>query len=173
MLAMRIYPTQLSQHLQKQLLPLYTVFGDELLLVIEAADLIRTKARQTGYVERKIFTIDNQFNRSDLRMSSNSLSLFGERRVMDLRIPSGKPGKEGSAAIEEYCCSLPSDTITLVTLPRIDKQGQATRWFKVLENIGSMIPVSLVEREQLPIWIGHRLNMKDQRTDPNTLQFLD
>ena len=172
MLAMRIYPTQLSQHLQKQLLPLYTVFGDELLLVIEAADLIRTKARQTGYVERKIFTIDNQFNRSDLRMSSNSLSLFGERRVMDLRIPSGKPGKEGSAAIEEYCCSLPSDTITLVTLPRIDKQGQATRWFKVLENIGSMIPVSLVEREQLPIWIGQRLSMQEQRTDPNTLQFL-
>jgi len=168
---MRIHPTQLSQHLQKQLLPLYTVFGEESLLAIEAADLIRSKARQTGYVEREIFTIDNQFSRSDLRLSSNCLSLFGERRVIDLRIPSGKPGKEGSTAIEEYCCSLPPDTVTLVTLPRIDKQGQATKWFKALENIGPMISVSLVERNQLPDWIGQRLSKQDQRTDPNTLQF--
>ncbi len=168
---MRIHPTQLSQHLQKQLLPLYTVYGEESLLTIEAADMIRSKAHQTGYVEREIFTIDNQFSRSDLRLSSNSLSLFGERRVMDLRIPSGKPGKEGGMAIEEYCRSLPSDTVTLVTLPKIDKQGQATKWFKALENIGPMISVSLVERNQLPDWIGRRLSIQDQRTDSSTLQF--
>jgi DNA polymerase-3 subunit delta len=90
---------------------------------------------------------------------------------MDLRIPSGKPGKEGGMAIEEYCRSLPSDTVTLVTLPKIDKQGQATKWFKALENIGPMISVSLVERNQLPDWIGRRLSMQDQRTDSSTLQF--
>jgi DNA polymerase-3 subunit delta len=168
---MRIHPTQLSQHLQKQLLPFYTVYGEESLLAIEAADMIRSKARQTGYVEREIFTIDNQFSGSDLRLSSNGLSLFGERRVMDLRIPSGKPGKEGGMAIEEYCRLLPSDTVTLVTLPGIDKQGQATKWFKTLENIGPMISVSLIERNQLPGWIGQRLSIQNQRTDPDTLQF--
>ena len=168
---MRIHPAQLSKHLQKQLLPFYTVFGEEPLLAIEAADLIRSKARQTGYVEREIFTIDNQFNRSELLLKKNSLSLFGEQRMLDLRIPSGKPGKEGSIAIEDYCRSLPPDTITLVTLPKIDKQGQLAKWFKVLENIGPMISVSSIESNQLSTWISQRLSLQDQKTDSDTLQF--
>ena len=120
---MRINPDQLAHHLQRQLAPLYTIMGDELLLAVEAADLIRTKARQAGYVEREIFTVDHHFNWADLQQRSSSLSLFGERRIMDIRIPSGKPGIQGSAAIEEYCRSLPPNTLTLVTLPKIDKQG--------------------------------------------------
>jgi DNA polymerase-3 subunit delta len=169
---MRISSEQLSRHLQKQLAPLYTVFGDELLLSIEAADLIRTKARQAGYIEREIFTIDHYFNWADLRQSSSSLSLFGERRIMDIRIPSGKPGIQGSAAIEAYCHSLPPDTVTLVTLPKIDKQGSAAKWFQALEKSGVMIPVSPVERGRLPAWIGQRLEMQEQRAEPETLQFL-
>ena len=168
---MRIHPAQLSKHLQNQLLPFYTVFGEETLLAIEAADLIRSKARQTGYVEREIFTIDNQFKRSELLLRKNSLSLFGEQRMLDLRIPSGKPGKEGSIAIEEYCRSLPPDTFTLVTLPKIDKQGQSAKWFKVLENIGPMISVSSIESNQLSTWISQRLSLQDQKTDSDTLQF--
>lgn len=169
---MRISPEQLSRHLQKQLAPLYTVFGDELLLSIEAADLIRTRAREAGYSEREIFTIDHHFNWADLRQSSSSLSLFGERRIMDIRIPSGKPGIQGSAAIEAYCHSLPPDTITLVTLPRIDKQGSAAKWFQALEKSSVMIPVSPVERGRLPAWIGQRLEMQEQSAEPETLQFL-
>lgn len=169
---MRISPEQLSRHLQKQLAPLYTVFGDELLLSIEAADLIRTRARQAGYSEREIFTIDHHFNWADLRQSSSSLSLFGERRIMDIRIPSGKPGIQGSAAIEAYCHSLPPDTVTLVTLPRIDKQGSAAKWFQALEKSSVMIPVSPVERGRLPAWISQRLEMQEQSAEPETLQFL-
>lgn len=169
---MRINPEQLSRHLQKQLAPLYTVFGDELLLAIEAADLIRTRARQAAYIELEIFTIDHHFNWADLRQSSSSLSLFGERRIMDIRIPSGKPGIQGSAAIEAYCRSLPPDTVTLVALPRIDKQGSASKWFQALEKTGVMIPVSPVERGRLPGWIGRRLEMQEQNAAPETLQFL-
>lgn len=169
---MRINPEQLSRHLQKQLAPLYTVFGDELLLAIEAADLIRIRARQAAYIEREIFTIDHHFNWADLRQSSSSLSLFGERRIMDIRIPSGKPGIQGSAAIEAYCRSLPPDTVTLVALPRIDKQGSASKWFQALEKTGVMIPVSPVERGRLPAWIGQRLEMQEQSAAPETLQFL-
>lgn len=168
---MRIHPANLSQHLQKQLSTFYTVYGEEPLLVIEAADLIRTKAHMNGYIEREIFTIDNQFKKSDLSLKSNSLSLFGEQRLIDIRVPSGKPGKEGGKAIEDYCCSLPPDTLTLVTLPKIDKQGKTTKWFKALENIGPMISVSLVELSQLPNWISQRLSIQNQETDPDTLQF--
>ncbi len=123
MYVMRINPGQLPQHLDKQLAPLYTVFGDELLLTIEASDLIRARARHAGYVEREIFAIDHHFNWAELQQRSSSLSLFGDRRIMDLRIPSGKPGNKGNGVIEEYCRSLPPDTVTLVTLPRIDKQS--------------------------------------------------
>ncbi len=169
---MRINPDQLSQHLKKQLDPLYVVFGDEPLLAIEAADLIRAQARQMKYVEHEIFTIDHHFNWQELQQSSNSLSLFGERRLIDIRIPSGKPGNQGGMTIEAYCHTLPPDTITLITLPKIDKQGQASKWFKALESAGGMIPISPVESMQLPAWIRQRLTVQQQQADPETLQFL-
>ena len=168
---MHIQPANLSQHLQKKLLTFYTVYGEEPLLAIESADLIRKMARMDGYIEREIFTIDNQFKKSDLLLRSNSLSLFGEKRLIDIRVPSGKPGKEGGKAIEDYCCSLPPDTLTLVTLPKIDKQGKITKWFKALEKTGSMISVPLIEFNQLPDWINQRLSIQNQRTDPDTLRF--
>lgn len=169
---MRIAADQLPQHLYKQLAPLYTVFGDELLLAIEASDLIRAKARQSGYVEREIFAIDHHFNWAELQQRSSSLSLFGERRIMDLRIPSGKPGNKGSAVIEEYCRALPPDTVTLVTLPKIDRQGAAAKWFRALEGAGVMVPVFPVERARLPAWLGQRLGMQGQNASPDTLRFL-
>lgn len=169
---MPVKPEHLSQHLQRQLAPLYTVFGDELLLAMEAADSIRTRAREAGYVSREIFNVDQHFNWTDLHQRSNSLSLFGERRIIDIRIPTGKPGNQGSAFIEEYCRSLPPDTVTLVTLPKIDKQGLATKWFKALEAAGVVVPVSPVDPGRLPGWIEQRLAMQRQNADAETLQFL-
>jgi len=169
---MRIKLEQLSQSLHKQTASLYTLFGNEPLPILEAADLIRTHAHQHEYTERKVFTVDQHFDWSDLLNAGNNLSLFGERRIMDIRIPSGKPGKEGGKAIEAYCGMLPPDTLTLLTLPRIDKQGQATRWFKALETSGVLIQVYPIERSQLPLWIEQRLGKQQQKTDSATLQFL-
>lgn len=169
---MRIKLEQLPRHLQKQTAPLYTLFGNEPLLILEAADLIRTHAHQQGYTERELFTVDHHFDWSDLLNAGNNLSLFGDRKIMDIRIPSGKPGKEGGKAIEAYCGTLPPDTLTLITLPRIDKQGQATKWFKALESASVLIPVYAVERDQLPGWIGQRLGQQQQKADTDTLQFL-
>ena len=169
---MRIKLEQLPSQLQKQTAPLYVLFGNEPLLILEATDLIRDHARQQGYTERALFSVDQHFDWSDLFNVSNNLSLFGDRRIMDIRIPSGKPGKEGSKAIEIYCNALPPDTLTLITLPRIDKQGQATKWFKTLETTGTLIPVYPIERDQLPGWIGQRLGKQQQKADSATLQFL-
>ncbi|MBY0475186.1 MAG: DNA polymerase III subunit delta [Nitrosomonas sp.] len=169
---MRIKLDQLSQSLQKQTAPLYTLFGNEPLLILEAADLIRTHAQQHGYTERELFAVDQYFDWSDLLNAGNNLSLFGDRKIMDIRIPSGKPGKEGGKAIENYCSALPPDTLSLLTLPRIDKQGQATRWFKTLEATGVLVQVYTIERNQLPEWIGQRLGRQQQKTDSATLQFL-
>jgi DNA polymerase-3 subunit delta len=169
---MRIKLEQLAQHLQKHSASLYTLSGNEPLLILEAADLIRSHARQQGYTERELFIIDQYFNWSDLLNVGNSLSLFGNRRMLDIRIPSGKPGKEGGKTIEAYCNALPPETITLVTLPKVDRQGQATKWFKILEDTGVIIPVYRIEREQLPNWIGQRLAWQQQESDADTLQFL-
>lgn len=169
---MRVAADQLPQHLSRKLAPLYTVFGEDLLLTIEASDLIRESAREAGYAEREIFSIDHHFNWAELQQRSSSLSLFGERRIMDMRIPSGKPGVKGSTTIEEYCRALPPDTVTLVTLPKIDKQNSGAKWFKALEAAGVMVPVYPVERGRLPSWISQRLGMQGQSADPDTLRFI-
>ena len=169
---MRIKPEQLPQHLQKQPTSLYTLFGSEPLLMQEAADLIRDHARRQGYTERELFVAEQHFDWTSLLNAGSNLSLFGDRKIADIRIPSGKPGKEGGKAIEAYCHALPPDIFTLVTLPRIDKQGQATKWFKALETSGTMIPVYALERDRLPDWIGQRLARQQQKADAATLQFL-
>ncbi len=169
---MRIKLEQLPQQLQKQIAPLYTLSGNEPLLILEAAGSIRAYARQQGYTERELFTVDQHFDWTELRNAGNNLSLFGERKIMDIRIPTGKPGREGGKALEAYCAALPPDTLTLITLPRIDRQGQASKWFKALETAGTMIPVYPVERDQLPGWIGQRLTRQQQKADASTLQFL-
>lgn len=169
---MQIKPEQLSRELQKNIAPLYTLFGNEPLLISEATDLIRASARQHQYSEREIFTIDHRFNWDELLQANNNLSLFGNRRIMDIRIPSGKPGRDGGKAIEAYCLAIPQDSITLITLPKIDKQGQSSKWFKALEKTGVTIPFYPIERTQLPSWIKHRLDLQQQTVDAETLQFI-
>jgi len=169
---MRIKAEQLDQHLQKQPAQLYTVFGNEPLLIIEATDLIRNKARRMGFTEHEVFTIDNHFRWPEILNASCSPSLFGDRKIIDIRIPSGKPGKEGGKTLEHYCLTLQKTIITLITLPKMDKQSQSAKWFKALENAGVMIPVYAVELAQLPVWIKHRLNMQQQTVDKDTLHFI-
>lgn len=169
---MRIRLEQLTQILQNQSASLYTFSGNEPLLIQEATDQVRSYARQQGYTERELFTVDQHFAWSELLNAGNNRSLFGDRKIIDIRIPSGKPGKEGSKAIEAYCKALPPDTITLITLPRIDKQGQASKWFKTLETTGAFIPLYTVERNQLPEWLNQRLAKQHQKANPATLQFL-
>lgn len=169
---MGINPDQLYRQLQKQLAPLYTIMGDEPLLAMEAADAIRAQARQQGYTERDIFTVDNRFDWSNLQSWNCQSSLFGERRLLDVRIPSGKPGKEGGSAIEALCLDLPTDTVTLITLPKIDKQTQTSKWFKALEHASVMILADPVGHTQLAKWIQHRLDSQKQQIAPDALQFL-
>lgn len=169
---MRIKPEQLASHLAKDLKPLYCVYGDEPLLVLEAADQIRQAARTQGYSEREIYQIEGRFNWQTLLDSGNNLSLFSSRRLLDMRIPSGKPGVDGSKALQNYCADLPADSVTLITLPKLDRQATAAKWFTALDNAGVVIAVYPVSNEQLPRWIGERLALQKQQADSDTLRFL-
>jgi DNA polymerase-3 subunit delta len=168
---MRLNPERLVSHLEKDFASLYVISGNELLLTMEIADEIRMHAKSRGYTEREIFTVDQRFDWTSLRRWSRQLSLFSEQRVLDLRIPSGKPGKEGGAAIEAFCQDLLSDIVTIVSLPAIDKQGQASKWFKALEQAGVVIAVQPIQRSQLSYWIEKRLQRQEQTIDQDAMQF--
>jgi DNA polymerase-3 subunit delta len=163
---------QLEGHLARELRPLYAIHGDEPLLSLEAADAIRARARSNGFSERTVLTAERGFDWSELAASAASLSLFGERRLIELRLPSGKPGPEGAAVIERVCRDLPPDTLILVMLPRLDRAGQASPWFQALEAKAVLVNVFPVERSRLPEWIAARLARQKQQAKPETLRFL-
>ena len=169
---MKLAADQLAQHLQRGMGELYAVYGDDPLLTLEAADAIRAAARVSGCEEREVFTVERGFNWQSLLASGNSLSLFASRRLLEIRIPSGKPGTEGSKALEAYCAALPQDTVTLVLLPKLDKATQNSKWFKALDSVGATVPVYPVDYARLPEWIGRRLAAQKQKADRDTLRFL-
>ncbi len=169
---MRISTEQLQQHLARELKPLYTVFGDETLLALEAADRIRAKARAEGYTERNVLTADAGFKWSELAFTGSSQSLFAARRVLELRLPTGKPGTDGSTALQEYCESPPPDTVTLIALPGIDWRAQKAGWFDALERAGVAVEAKPVARKALPDWLAGRLRAQDQDADKETLDFI-
>ena len=169
---MKLSCEDLPRHLAKGLAPLYVIHGDEMLLSIEAADTIRTAARKAGFEEREVLTVERGFNWAELRNSAQSLSLFSSRKIVELRITTGKPGVEGASAIQEYCGQLNADTVTVVTLPKLDKTGQNSKWFTALVEHGIVIFTEELALNALPAWIAGRLQRQGQSTDRDTLSFL-
>ena len=176
---MQLAPAQLANHLQKGLRSLYTVHGEEALLAQEAADAIRAAARTQGYTERTVHTVAGaHFDWSEVLAAGGSLSLFADRQILEVRIPSGKPGKEGSAALQQLAESAQGNdsTLTLVLLPKLDWQARKGAWFAALEANGATIEVQPVERSQLPQWLAQRMARHGQRVregeeGQRTLQF--
>lgn len=165
---MQVRPDQLDAQLARGLKPLYTVHGDEPLLAQEAGDAIRAAARAAGYAERQVFTVSGaHFDWSGVLGAAQALSLFAERRLIEIRIPSGKPGKEGAEALQRYCERLrgagSDDVLTLVTLPRLDFQQQKAAWFNALDAAGVTLRVETLDRKALPAWLAQRLARQGQR----------
>ena len=169
---MKISTRQLEGQLRKGLAPLYVVHGPEALLALEAADRIRESARRDGAAEREIFFAEPGADWSRFGASAANLSLFATRRLMELRIPTGKPGTEGSKAIEAYCARLPDDAVTLVSLPQLDWQQQKTKWYEALERNGVMVEARAVTRDELPEWLAERLARQGQKAGVETLEWL-
>lgn len=180
---MQVAYAQLNSHLQahasKGVRSLYTLHGDEALLQQEALDAIRTLARTQGYTERSVFTVAGaHFDWGEVLAAGGAMSLFADKQIIEIRIPSGKPGKEGSVALQQVAeMAAGNDSmLTLVVLPRLDKASKSTAWFAALENNGVSLQVDPVDRQALPAWIAQRLNTQQQRVESgeagqNTLQF--
>lgn len=169
---MQVTPTQLAAHLAKGLAPLYVVHGDEPLLAIEAGDQIRAAARAAGCDEREVLVVEPGFKWDAFSAASRNLGLFGGRKIVDVRMPTGKPGIEGARVLEDCAANPSPDTTVLITLPRVDRATQSSAWFSALEDAGVVVAVQPLERSELPAWIAARLARANQRAAAETLQFL-
>ena len=176
---MQLALSQLAAHLQKGLRSLYALHGDEPLMIQEAADAIRAAARAQGYTERSVHTVSGaHFDWSEVLAAGGSLSLFADKQIVEVRVPSGKPGKEGSTAIQQLAAAAQGNdsTLTLFLLPRLDAATRKGAWFGALENGGVSMQIDPVERNALPQWIAQRLQHQGQRVvageeGQRTLQF--
>ena len=176
---MQIAPAQLEAHLRKGLRSLYAIHGDEPLLAQEAADMLRAVAREQGYTERTVHSVAGaHFDWSAVLAAGGSLSLFADKQIVEIRIPSGKPGKDGSAALQQIAEQAQGNdaTLTLVMLPRLDRMTMQGAWFAALDSYGVTVKIDPVERAQLPQWIAGRLARQGQRVasgeeGQRTLQF--
>ena len=176
---MNLAPGQLQEHLKRGIKSLYTLYGDEPLLVQEFADSLRAHARGLGYTERTVHTVAGaHFDWSEVLASGGSLSLFADKQIVEIRIPSGKPGKEGSVALQQIAERAQGDdsTLSLIMLPRLDSMTTKGAWFGALESYGVTVKFEPIARNNLPQWISQRLQAQGQRVaageeGQRTLQF--
>jgi DNA polymerase-3 subunit delta len=163
---------ELEAQLARRLLPAYVIHGDEPLLAMEAADAVRAAARRAGYAEREVLESGRGYDWSEFAHAMGSLSLFAAKKIVELRLPSGKPGPQGSAAIGAYCERPDADQLLLVTLPRLDRASQSSPWFNALGRVGAVVDIWPIDRPRLPAWIAERLARQQQRASRDVLDFL-
>lgn len=161
---MKLRPDQLKAHLQKDLRPLYFISGDEPLQVNESTDALRAAARAQGYMEREILEADAHFDWQQLLDAGNSMSLFADKRILDLRLPSGKPGKQGSDVLQAYAARPADDAVLIISAGKLEGAAKNSKWFKSLDDAGVVIQCWPVNVAELPRWIEQR--MRDRGMQP-------
>ena len=154
---MKIQANQLSSHLIKSLAPCYLVTGDEFLLVDEASDAIRGQARERGFTSRELHVATTGFDWNALMASTSNLSLFAEQRIIELRLPTGKPGKVGSAAIIDLVEQSGPELLFIVTGPKLDRSSSASKWAKTIDQKGVSLPLWPIGVRELPGILRDRL----------------
>ena len=170
---MRVYPEKLAAHLQQQLLPVYVISGDEPLLVQECADLVRQQARDQGCSEREVIDAGvSRFDWQEIMHHATSMSLFAERKLVEIRLPSGKPGTEGSKALCEYLAMANGEDVLMLVAGKIDKQSTNSKWYKTLDKAGATIQVWPIAARELPRWLQQRVANAGMSIDQEAVQLL-
>lgn len=170
---MRLRPEQLPGALSRgALAPVWLVSGDEPLQLQEAADAIRRRAREEGCAEREVLDVERHFDWNELTRAGASLSLFSERRLVELRLGESSPGRDGGSALVEFCGRGAGDTVLLITATRLDRKAQQARWFKAVDEAGVVVQVWPVEAAQLPAWIARRMERHGRRIDADAAELV-
>jgi len=169
---MELKPEQLAARGNEPLLPIYLIAGPELLRVLEAADAVRAQARAQGIDEREVFDADGRdFDWAQLQASFNAPSLFSARRLIEVRLPGGKPGKDGAEVISGFCANPPPDVVLLITAGEWSKAHHG-KWVDAVSRVGAMAVAWAIKPHELPGWIESRLRAKGVRADRDAVQRL-
>jgi DNA polymerase-3 subunit delta len=169
---MKLYLNDFEQHLQQGLAPVYIISGDEPLQLGEACDAVRRRARTQGFSEREVMHVEAGFDWNQLLAASQSMSLFAEQRLIELRLPTGRPGDKGGQALRDYCADLPPDTVLMIISGKLDKQSQNNKWFKALDQAGVSLQVWPVEPRQMPGWIRQRMQARGLKPSAEAVTML-
>jgi len=169
---MRLKPEQLSAALQKELAPVYFISGDEPLQMGEMADAVRAAARKAGYDSREVLVADSGFSWNELMESAGSLSIFTDKKIIDLRLPTGAPGTEGAKALTDYCERLPEDTLLLITSAKLAGASLKSRWFQALDKVGCIIQVWPLEGQNLIHWLQQRMQQRGLQAEAEGIRIL-
>ncbi|MGM0593297.1 MAG: DNA polymerase III subunit delta [Pseudomonadota bacterium] len=169
---MKLYYDKLATHLKQGLRPIYLLSGDEPLQLMEAGDAIRRHAREAGFAEREVLHHEPGFDWNSLLAASGNMSLFAEQRLIELRLPSGKPGKEGSQALCEYAANPPADNVLMITSGKLDRSAQSSKWFKALDRVGVTLAVWPIEPQALPGWVTQRMRSRGLQPTAEAAQLL-
>jgi DNA polymerase-3 subunit delta len=162
----------LATHLEQQLLPAYLISGDEPLLTGEAADAVRARARAAGFTERETHFMERGGDWNDVRASASNLSLFAERRIVEIRMPTAKPGNTGSAAIVALLGSRDPDRLLLITTPKLDRDAQGSEWVRAIETHGAVVQIWPVDASRLVGWLRVRAKRLHLNADDDALEIL-
>ncbi|WP_333876822.1 DNA polymerase III subunit delta [Methylobacter sp.] len=169
---MRLKPEQIAAALQKGLAPVYFISGDEPLQLGEVADTVRAEARKAGYESREVLVVDSGFSWNELTESAGSLSIFADKKIIDLRLPSGTPGADGSKALIAYCERLPEDTLLLITAAKMAGASLKARWFEALDKVGCVIQVWPLEGQDLIRWLQQRMQRRGLQAETEGIKIL-
>lgn len=169
---MRLRPEELSRHLRGTLAPVYLIAGAEPLLVQECADLVRAAARQAGCSERERLVVETGFDWGAVGRAAASLSLFAERRLLELRMELAKPGVEGARALSEYAHRPAADVLLLIVAGRLDASAQRSAWLQALEGVGAVVLVPALQPRELPGWLGRRLRTRGFEPTRDAMELL-
>ena len=169
---MKLTSDSLAAHLAARLLPAYLISGDEPLLCGEAADAVRARARACGFTDREVHFIERAADWDEVRASAASLSLFGARRVLEIRLPSGRPGAAGNGALVALCEARDPDTLLLILTPRLDREAQGAEWLRAVEGYGAWVQVWPVDPQRLVAWLRSRCQGLDLEAEAEALALL-
>ncbi|MFV8835867.1 DNA polymerase III subunit delta [Aquisalimonas sp.] len=169
---MRLKPEQVADTLERSLPLVWLITGDEPLLVGEAMDAVRVAARQAGHTEREVLEVEAGFDWQRLAAAADNLSLFGDRRIIELRMPTGKPGQAGARALSDYCARAPEDTVLMISAPRLDAGTRKAAWVNAIDTAGAVVQVWPLEQRQLPGWLEQRLRQAGLQPTREAVQLL-
>ena len=169
---MQLAQAQLEKHLTQGLQSLYVIVGDEPLAQRESLDAIRAAARAQGFDEHNSLMVERYFNWAQIQAYGQSISLFASRRLLEINIPSGKPGIDGGKALQALASKAIPDTTVVIILPKLEREAKNSAWFTALEKQAVTIVIDEVAAAHLPKWIANRLAQQGQHTSQQTLEFL-